>query len=137
MPFIFLTFLVDRNQTVSRRFKPTSRNALIGEQPNPWHILQRQDAWRRHRGAKLFRRYGLSEKISLLSLAYLLSVKQRLFLTTSLDHYNRLSTLFDPSVSQSSKLMLLHSSNHNYSPSLPLHTSDTLSEATAPVKLPP
>ena len=35
----FFTFLkipaVDRGQTVSRRFKPSSRTTLIGEQPNP------------------------------------------------------------------------------------------------------
>jgi len=43
----------------------------------------------RHRGAKLRRRYGLSTEISLLSLAYLLSVKQRPFHTASLDHYSR------------------------------------------------
>src|SRR5580698_2168915 len=30
----------DRDQTVSRRFKPSSRTALIGEQPNPWDLLQ-------------------------------------------------------------------------------------------------
>ncbi|AEB10644.1 Cell wall-associated hydrolase [Desulfobacca acetoxidans DSM 11109] len=34
----------DRDQTVSRRFKPSSRTALIGEQPNPWDLLQPQDA---------------------------------------------------------------------------------------------
>ena len=37
----FLTFLVDRNQTVSQRFKPNSRDALAGEQPDPYHLLQR------------------------------------------------------------------------------------------------
>ena len=34
----------DRNQTVSRRFEPSSRTALIGEQPNPWDVLPPQDA---------------------------------------------------------------------------------------------
>ena len=48
----FLTLIVDRDQTVSRRFKPNSRTILIGEQPNPWHHLQRQDMMSRHRGAK-------------------------------------------------------------------------------------
>jgi hypothetical protein len=47
---------VDRNRTVSRRSKPSSRTALIGEQPNPWDRLQPQDAMGRHRGAKRFRR---------------------------------------------------------------------------------
>ena len=42
----------DRDQTVSRRFEPSSRAALIGEQPNPWDLLQPQDATSRHRGAK-------------------------------------------------------------------------------------
>ena len=48
----FLTLTVDRDQTVSRRSKPNSRTILIGEQPNPWHPLQRQDMMSRHRGAK-------------------------------------------------------------------------------------
>ena len=46
----------DRNQTVSRRFEPNSRTALIGEQPNPWNLFQLQDAMSRHRGAKRSRR---------------------------------------------------------------------------------
>ena len=32
----------DRDQTVSRRSEPSSRAALIGEQPNPWDLLQPQ-----------------------------------------------------------------------------------------------
>jgi hypothetical protein len=59
----------DRDQPVSRRFEPSSRAALIGEQPNPWDRLQPQDATGRHRGAKPCRRYELLGKISLLSLA--------------------------------------------------------------------
>ena len=65
----------DRDQTVSRRFEPNSRTALIGEQPNPWDLLQPQDAMSRHRGAKPPRRYELLVAISLLSPEYLLSVK--------------------------------------------------------------
>ena len=34
-----LTPTTDRDQTVSRRFEPSSRTALIGEQPNPWKGL--------------------------------------------------------------------------------------------------
>ena len=64
----------DKDRTVLRRSEPSSRTALIGEQPNPWDLLQPQDAMSRHRGAKPPRRYGLSEEISLLSPAYLLSV---------------------------------------------------------------
>src|SRR5660397_208429 len=30
----------DRDRTVSRRSKPSSRTALMGEQPNPWDLLQ-------------------------------------------------------------------------------------------------
>ena len=72
-----LTPTEDRDRTVSRRSKPSSRTALIGEQPNPWDLLQPQDAMSRHRGAKPTRRYELLESISLLSLAYLLSVEDR------------------------------------------------------------
>ena len=63
----------DRDRTVSRRSKPSSRTALIGEQPNPWDLLQPQDAMSRHRGAKPRRRCELSGAISLLSPEYLLS----------------------------------------------------------------
>src|ERR1041385_8444555 len=62
----------DRDRTVSRRSKPSSRTALIGEQPNPWDLLQPQDAMSRHRGAKPCRRCELLGRISLLSPAYLL-----------------------------------------------------------------
>jgi hypothetical protein len=62
----------DRDRTVSRRSEPSSRTALIGEQPNPWNLLQLQDAMSRHRGAKPMRRYELLALISLLSPAYLL-----------------------------------------------------------------
>src|SRR6188474_2858020 len=55
----------DRDRTVSRRSKPSSRTALMGEQPNPWDLLQPQDAMSRHRGAKPSRRYGLLGKMSL------------------------------------------------------------------------
>ena len=85
----------DRDRTVSRRSKPSSRTALMGEQPNPWDLLQPQDAMSRHRGAKPSRRYGLLGKMSLLSPGYLLSVEQRRFHTQSLDHYALLSHLLD------------------------------------------
>ena len=61
----------DRDQTVSRRFEPSSRATLIGEQPNPWDLLQPQDVTSRHRGAKHPRRCELLGGISLLSPAYL------------------------------------------------------------------
>ena len=69
----------DKDQTVSRRFKPSSRTTLIGEQPNPWDLIQPQDVMSRHRGAKPPRRYGLLGEISLLSPEYLLSVVNRRF----------------------------------------------------------
>jgi hypothetical protein len=65
---------VDRDRTVSRRSKPSSRTTLIGEQPNPWDLLQPQDVMSRHRGAKQRRRCGRLGVISLLSPEYLLSV---------------------------------------------------------------
>ena len=76
----------DRDQTVSRRFEPSSRTALIGEQPNPWDLLQPQDAMSRHRGAKPPRRYELLGEISLLSPEYLLSVERRRFHFPPPDH---------------------------------------------------
>src|SRR4030081_454334 len=71
------TPMVDRDRTVSPRSEPSSRTALMGEQPNPWDLLQPQDATSRHRGAKPFRRCGLLGRISLLSPEYLLSVERR------------------------------------------------------------
>ena len=66
-PFKYPTPATDRDRTVSRRSEPSSRAALIGEQPNPWNLLQLQDAMSRHRGAKPLRRCELLGVISLLS----------------------------------------------------------------------
>ncbi len=99
----------DRDRTVSRRSEPSSRTTLIGEQPNPWDLLQPQDVMSRHRGAKPPRRWGLLGEISLLSPAYLLSVERWPFHSEPPDHYDRLSSLLDLSVSQSGGLMPLHS----------------------------
>ena len=99
----------DRDRTVSRRSKPSSRTALIGEQPNPWDLLQPQDAMSRHRGAKPPRRCGLLGEISLLSPEYLLSVERWPFHVEPPDHYGLLSHLLEPSLLQSSSLMPLHS----------------------------
>ncbi len=73
-PLKYPTPTMDKDRTVSRRSEPRSRTALTGEQPDPWDLLQPQDAMIRHRGAKPPRRCGLSEEISLLSPAYLLSI---------------------------------------------------------------
>ncbi len=85
----------DRDRTVSRRSKPSSRTALMGEQPNPWDLLQPQDAMSRHRGAKPPRRCGLLGEISLLSPEYLLSDERWPFHTEPPDHYALLSHLLD------------------------------------------
>ena len=54
----FPTPATDRDRTVSRRSEPSSRTTLMGEQPNPWDLLQPQDVMSRHRGAKPPRRYA-------------------------------------------------------------------------------
>src|SRR6187200_3077563 len=95
----------DRDRTVSRRSEPSSRAPLIGEQPNPWDLLQPQDGTSRHRGAKPSRRYGLLGKISLLSPGYLLSVERHRFHMPVPDHHNRPYSLPALPVSQSSSLV--------------------------------
>ncbi len=105
----------DRDRTVSRRSEPSSRATLIGEQPNPWDLLQPQDVTSRHRGAKPPRRCELLGGISLLSPAYLLSFERWPFHAEPPDHYVRLSSLLHLSVLQSSTLMPLLSS-HDYRP---------------------
>src|ERR671922_3093406 len=77
---------VDRDRPVSRRSEPSSRTALMGEQPNPWDLLQPQDAMSRHRGAKPLRRCELSGRISLLSPEYLLAVERRRYHQPPSDH---------------------------------------------------
>ena len=101
----------DRDRTVSRRSEPSSRATLIGEQPNPWDLLQPQDVTSRHRGAKPFRRYELLGMISLLSPEYLLSFERWPFHSEPPDHYALVSYLIGLSASQSSTLMPLHSSD--------------------------
>ena len=104
---------IDRDRTVSRRSEPSSRATLMGEQPNPWDLLQPQDVTSRHRGAKPPRRYELLAAISLLSPEYLLSFERWPVHAEPPDHYTLLSYLVDLYVSQSSTLMLLHSA-HGY-----------------------
>ena len=108
-PLKYPTPTEDRDRTVSRRSKPSSRTSLNGEQPYPWDLLQPQDEMSRHRGAKHRRRYGLLGGISLLSPAYLLSVERWPFHAGPPDHYDRLSSLLELSLSQSGRLMPLHS----------------------------
>ena len=106
-----LTPAVDRDRTVSRRSEPSSRATLMGEQPNPWDLLQPQDVTSRHRGAKPPRRYELLGEISLLSPEYLLSFERWPFHAEPPDHYALVSYLFDLYVSQSSALVPLHSAH--------------------------
>ena len=108
-PRKFHTPTIDRDRTVSRRSEPSSRAKLMGEQPNPWDLLQPQDVTSRHRGAKPLRRYELLGGISLLSPEYLLSFERRSFHTHPPDHYAPVSCLLGMSASQSSALMPLHS----------------------------
>ena len=99
----------DRDRTVSRRSEPSSRATLIGEQPNPWDLLQPRDVTSRHRGAKPLRRFELLGGISLLSPEYLLSFERRPFHSVPPDHYALVSYLIGLSASQSSALVPLHS----------------------------
>jgi hypothetical protein len=101
---------VDKDRTVSRRSEPSSRTTLTGEQPDPWDLLQPQDVMSRHRGAKPSRRYELLGSISLLSLAYLLSVERWRFHIQPPDHLDLLSHLLDMCVSQLGWLISMYSS---------------------------
>src|SRR5689334_21678730 len=76
----------DRDRPVSRRSEPSSRTALTGEQPDPWDLIQPQDAMSRHRGAEPGRRCELLDQTSLLSPGWLLSGKPRPFHTVPWDH---------------------------------------------------
>ena len=131
------TRIADRDRTVSRRSEPSSRTTLIGEQPNPWDLLQPQDVMSRHRGAKHCRRYELLGSISLLSPAYLLSVERWPFHSEPPDHYDRLfvsARLVSLTVRQAYAIALYE--RFLTVLSLPSHASVTIWEATAPVKLP-
>ena len=115
-PFVLKRYLrkfraptADRDRPVSRRSEPSSRTTLIGEQPNPWELLHPQDVMSRHRGAKPLRRCGRSGAISLLSPEYLLSDERWPCHSEPPDHYDRLSSLLDLFVSQSSTLLPLRS----------------------------
>ena len=66
-PLKNLAPIVDRDRTVLRRSEPSSRTLLTGEQPDPWDLVQPQDAMSRHRGAERSRRCELLDFTSLLS----------------------------------------------------------------------
>ena len=108
-PLKFPAPTTDRDRTVSRRSEPSSRATLIGEQPNPWDLLQPQDVTSRHRGAKPLRRFELLGAISLLSPEYLLSFERWPSHLAPPDHFALVSHLLDLYVSQSSPLLPMHS----------------------------
>ena len=128
----------DRDRTVSRRSKPSSRTTLIGEQPNPWDLLQPQDVMSRHRGAKPPRRYGLLGESSA-------CYPRRTFYPLSdgpstRDHRITMADFRLCSTCRSrSQAGLCHCTQRAISDQLlspPSRASVTLWEATAPVKLP-
>jgi len=80
---------------IANHAEPSSCTALTCEQPDPWLLLRPQDAMSRHRGAKPDRRSELLDPISLLSLAYLLSVERWQFHIQPSDHLGLLSHLLD------------------------------------------
>ena len=109
----------------------------MGEQPNPWDLLQPQDVTSRHRGAKPPRRYELLGEISLLSPEYLLSFERWPFHAEPPDHY---ILVFVPArlVGLTVKLPYTIALCARLPTVLrePLKASVTLLEATTPVKLP-
>ncbi len=135
-PLKYPTPTPDRDRTVSQRSEPSSRTALMGEQPNPWNLLQLQDAMSRHRGAKPLRRCELLGVISLLSQGsfYPLSDGNPTLYTGSLSP----TFVSAPPVGVAVKLPSAFALFERFPTVLrePLSASDTLSEATAPVKLP-
>src|SRR3546814_13594238 len=71
------TGMADRDRTVPRRSKPSSRTTLIGAQPNPWDLLQPQHVMIRHRGANHPRPCGSFGGTILSSPHSLLSIERR------------------------------------------------------------
>src|SRR5688572_6870074 len=112
-PLKFPTPTTDRDRTVLRRSEPSSRATLMSEQLNPWDLLQPQDVTSRHRGAKPPRRCELLGEIILLSPAYLLSYERWPFHMEPPNHFDRLSSLLDLFVLQSSTFVPMHST-HGY-----------------------
>ncbi len=135
-PLRYPTPTPDRDRTVSRRSEPSSRTALMGEQPNPWDLLQPQDAMSRHRGAKPLRRCELLGVISLFSQGNFYPLSDGIPLNTT----GSLSPTFVPAPPVGVAVKLPSAfALFGWFPSIlrePLGASDTLSEATAPVKLP-
>ena len=127
------TPMADRDWTVSRRSEPSSRTTLIGEQPNPWDLLQPQDepTSRCQTPSSIWTLEASAVIPGVPFIRWAMALPLR---TT--DHYDRLLTLLDLSVSQSGRLMPLTYERFLTVLSLPSHASVTFWEATAPVKLP-
>ena len=96
MPCFLFTCLGGRNQTVSRRSELNSRPALEHEQCYPSQLLHQEDALSRHRGRKPTLQYELSGGITLLSPAYLLSIKRHPFHKVMPDHYKHGNLKYHP-----------------------------------------
>ena len=134
----FLTPTTDRDWTVSRRSEPSSRATLMGEQPNPWDLLQPQDVTSRHRGAKPLRRCELLGVISLLSGVPFILWAMALPCGTT----GSLCPSFDPDRLIGLSVTIYRAYTiilYAWLPimlSTPLEASVTLLEATTPVKLP-
>ncbi len=82
-PLKYPTPTADRDRPVSRRSEPSSRTALMGEQPNPWDFIQPQDAMSRHRVPSLlvdvnsWRRLACYPRGSFYPVSYGLSTQRR------------------------------------------------------------
>ena len=101
------------SNAVSLRSEPSSRNALEHEQCYPSQLLHQEDALSRHRGRKPTLQYELSGGITLLSPAYLLSIKRHPFHKVMPDHYKHCKVYYHPAraitLTVQLPLLLLHS----------------------------
>ena len=84
------------SNAVFLRSEPNSRYALEHEQCYPSQLLHQEDAQSRHRGRKPTLQYELSGGITLLSPAYLLSIKRHSFHKVMPDHYKHGKVYYHP-----------------------------------------
>ena len=128
---------IDRDRTVSRRSEPSSRATLMGEQPNPWDLLQPQDVTSRHRGAKPPRRYELLggsacyPRSTFYPLSDAASIRMH---RITKPQFPACSACLPPS--QAPLCLCTLKGRLPIGPRAPLEASVTLLEATTPVKLP-
>ena len=70
-----LIFLAeDRDHTDSRRIEPNSRTTLIGEQPNPFYLIQQKVVMSRHRYFVSYYSHNSTDHILFLILIYNLHI---------------------------------------------------------------